>query len=178
MQRHLEVLLSEEKIQARVKELAEEVGHSIPTDNLLLVGILKGSVYFLTDFSRALSVPHEIDFMRVSSYEGESSRGVVQILKDLESNIEGRNVLIVEDVVDSGLTLSHLMEMLQVRGPKSLNVVTLLSKALARGKVAESKFVGFEIPDQFVVGYGLDLGEAYRHLPYIATFSHEASTAP
>ncbi len=161
-------LLTSAQIIQRTEELAREVRRDFGETDLLLVGILKGSLYFLADFSRALGGEVEIDFIQVSSYHGEkSSSGVVQIRKDLDSNIEGRDVLLVEDIVDTGTTLSHLRELLQVRKPRSLSVVSLLSKRVAKGNLFDVEYVGFEIPDEFVVGYGLDYGERYRNLPEV-----------
>jgi hypoxanthine phosphoribosyltransferase len=172
METYLESLISEEAMRRRVSELAAEIsadlaGVSAP----ILVGVLKGSVYFLTDLSRALSIDHEIEFIHISSYNGKkSSSGIVQIRKDLDTNIEGRNVIIVEDIVDSGATLAYLREWFASRKPKSLRVVSLLSKTEARVADVQVEYVGFEIPNEFVVGYGLDFGERYRNLPYIAIF--------
>lgn len=164
------ILISEEDIQKRVRELAKEVLASIQSERLLVVAILKGSLYFLADLTRLLPPTCEIDFIQVSSYHGgKSSSGVVQIRKDLDQSIEGRDVLIVEDIVDSGITLQYLRKFLKTRKPKSVAVVSLLSKRQAKNIVLPLEFVGFEIPDEFVVGYGLDYGELYRGLPYIAT---------
>ena len=164
----LEPLIKEDAIQAKVQELAQKIS-AAGSDNLLLIGVLKGSLHFLSDLSRRLSCEVEIDFISVSSYaHGKTSSGIVQIRKDLDTNIEGRDVLLVEDIVDTGATLRHLRELLGTRKPRSLKVVSLLSKLQARGISSEIEYVGFEIPDEFVVGYGLDYGERYRNLPYIA----------
>ena len=168
------VLVTEQQIRQRSTELAAEVGAHYrerggPHD-LLLVGVLKGAVMFMTDLARALPIPVQLEFMAVSSYgSGTSSSGVVRILKDLDRDIAGRDVLVVEDILDSGLTLSWLTKNLASRRPASLEVCTLLRKPAA-GKVAVGvRWVGFDIPDEFVVGYGLDYAERYRDLPYIGT---------
>ena len=168
------VLLTEEQIQNRVRELADEIAQRYPADSpqgdLLLVGVLKGAIFFMTDFARALPIPTQMEFMAVSSYgSSTSSSGVVRILKDLDKDIAGRNVLIVEDIIDSGLTLSWLMKNLSSRNPASLEVVTLLRKPDAVKTDVPVANVGFDIPNEFVVGYGLDYGERYRDLPYIGT---------
>lgn len=163
----LEPLITAEAIQSKVAEFAAQI--SGEHDELLLVGVLKGSFFFLSDLSRRMTCQVEIDFMQVSSYGGgKTSSGIVQIRKDLDTNIEGRDVLIVEDIVDTGATLRHLRDLLGTRKPRSLKVVSLLSKLQARGLASEIEYIGFEIPDEFVVGYGLDYGERYRNLPYIA----------
>lgn len=173
---HLESLITESEIQSKVKELAAEVSGSIPDDGqpIILLGILKGSVHFLSDLSRALwSLGREcqLEFMQVSSWHGgTSSSGVVQIKKDLDSSIEDRNVLIVEDILDTGRTLSHLRELLGTRHPKSLQICTLLSKPDARIVDVKCEFIGFSIPDRFVVGYGLDFDERYRNLQEVAVY--------
>jgi hypoxanthine phosphoribosyltransferase len=170
------VLLTEEQIQARIAELGAEIGNhyrdaAIETgQDLLLITVLKGAVIFVTDLARAIPVPTQFEFMAVSSYgTSTSSSGVVRILKDLDRDIEGRDVLIVEDVVDSGLTLSWLLRNLTSRHPRSLRVCTLLRKPDARGANVDIAFVGFDIPNDFVVGYGLDYDERYRDLSYIGT---------
>ncbi|WP_319429640.1 hypoxanthine phosphoribosyltransferase [Mycobacterium sp. RTGN5] len=169
------VLLSEEQIQARTAELAAVVGRdyadNLNGQDLLLVTVLKGAVMFVTDLARAIPLPTQLEFMAVSSYgTSTSSSGVVRILKDLDRDIHDRDVLIVEDIVDSGLTLSWLLRNLATRHPKSLRVCTLLRKpdAAVRGDV-NIAYVGFDIPNEFVVGYGLDYAERYRDLPYIGT---------
>ena len=169
-----EVLISEDQIQSRVAELASQVRSDYGESPLLLVAVLKGSFVFLADLARHLGESVEIDFVQVSSYgDGASSSGVVQIKKDLDVSIEGRDVLIVEDILDTGLTLAHLRELFATRRPKSLRVVTLLSKPGAVRHQAQAEYVGFEIPDVFVVGYGLDHAERYRNLPYVAVLPHE-----
>lgn len=165
----LESFLSELTIEERVKELAREIEREPCDEPLLLIGVLKGSIHFLSDLSRVLNCDVEIDFMQLSSYgNAKSSKGVVQIRKDLDINIEGRDVIIVEDIVDTGITLSYLREMLGTRSPRSLRVVALLSKTGARKVKVPVEYVGFEIPNEFVVGYGLDFAERYRNLPYVA----------
>ncbi|BBX63814.1 hypoxanthine-guanine phosphoribosyltransferase [Mycobacterium saskatchewanense] len=170
------VLLTEERIQARIAELGEEIGNHYRAataetgQDLLLITVLKGAVIFVTDLARAIPVPTQFEFMAVSSYgTSTSSSGVVRILKDLDRDIEGRDVLIVEDVVDSGLTLSWLLRNLTSRHPRSLQVCTLLRKPDARGANVDIAYVGFDIPNDFVVGYGLDYDERYRDLSYIGT---------
>ena len=164
----LETLISAETVQRRVGELARTLDGFNWDASPLLVGILKGSFHFLSDLGRAMKTDCEVDFMAASSYGGKkSSSGIVQIRKDLDINIEGRHVIIVEDIVDTGVTLSHLRELLCTRNPKSLHVVTLLSKRDARSVETPVELVGFEIPNEFVVGYGLDYDERFRNLPYI-----------
>jgi hypoxanthine phosphoribosyltransferase len=164
-----DVLVTGEALQARVAELGAELSRDYADTDLLLVGVLKGAVFFMADLVRQMTVPCEIDFMAVSSYGNSTdSSGVVRILKDLDANIEGRDVLIVEDIVDSGLTLSYLMRNLEARGPASLEVCALLTKPARRIADIECRYVGFEIPNRFVIGYGLDYGERYRSLPYVA----------
>ena len=170
------VLLTTEQIQARIAELGREIGETyrnaaIETgQDLLLITVLKGAVIFVTDLARAIPLPTQFEFMAVSSYgSSTSSSGVVRILKDLDRDIEGRDVLIVEDVVDSGLTLSWLLRNLTTRHPRSLRVCTLLRKPDAKGAHVDMAYVGFDIPNDFVVGYGLDYDERYRDLSYIGT---------
>ena len=164
----LDRLISAEEIRARTIEIARAIDEA-SSEPLLLIAILKGSVHFLSDLGRALQRETEVDFIQVSSYRDQKhSSGVVQIRKDSDINMEGRNVLIVEDIVDTGATLNHLRELLATRNPKSLAVATLLSKPEARKVQVPIEYVGFEIPNEFVVGYGLDYAERYRNLPYIA----------
>ena len=164
-----EVLVDAETLQRRVREMGEEISQAYRGKELLLVGVLKGAVFFVADVMRAIDVPVEVDFMAVSSYgSATDSSGVVRILKDLDMAIEGRDVLIVEDIVDSGLTLQYLMRSLRARNPASLEVCALLTKPARRKVDLPIRFVGFEIPDRFAIGYGLDHAERYRNLPYVA----------
>ncbi len=166
------VLVSEEQIQQRISELATELDDLYGTDTPLMVGVLNGAVAFMTDLMRAMTIPVEIDFMAVSSYgTSTKSTGVVRILKDLNNEIEGRDVLVVEDIVDSGLTLRYLLDVLQTRNPASVEVVALLRKAKPDAVPIPVDLVGFDIPDEFVVGYGLDYAERYRNLPYVAVLN-------
>jgi hypoxanthine phosphoribosyltransferase len=164
-----EVLIDEETLQARVVELGGEISADYAARDLLLVGVLKGAVFFMADLMRELTVPCEIDFMAISSYGAATdSSGVVRILKDLDINVAERHVLVVEDIIDSGLTLSYLMRNLTSRKPASLEVVALLTKPGRREIDVPVRYVGFEIPNRFVIGYGLDFAERYRNLPYVA----------
>ncbi|QGU01253.1 Hypoxanthine phosphoribosyltransferase [Corynebacterium kalinowskii] len=166
------VLIDEATLHARIQELADKVSETYKDseDDLILVCVLKGAALFLTDFARALSIPSQMEFMAVSSYgNSTSSSGVVRILKDLDRDIEDRNVVIVEDIIDSGLTLSWLIKNLQNRNPKSLEVVSLLRKPEAVKAKVDLFDVGFEIPNEFVIGYGLDYAERYRDLPFVGT---------
>jgi hypoxanthine phosphoribosyltransferase len=164
-----EVLVSAEELQRRVRELGEEISGDYAGRSLLLVGVLKGAVFFLSDLMRFIDIPVEVDFMAVASYgSATDSSGVVRILKDLDAAIEGRDVLIVEDIVDSGLTLQYLMRNLGSRNPRSLEVCALLTKPDRRKVELPTRYVGFEIADRFVVGYGLDYGERHRNLPFVA----------
>src|SRR5215213_9311638 len=162
------VLVSSDDIQQKVRELGERITGDYREDKLLLVGILRGAVVFLSDLMRHLELPCEIDFMEVSSYgAGTQSSGVVRILKDLEEDITGRHVLVVEDIIDTGLTLSYLLRSLQAREPASLEVCALLTKPSRRRVELDVKYLGFEIPNRFVIGYGLDFAERYRNLPFV-----------
>jgi hypoxanthine phosphoribosyltransferase len=164
-----EILIEEEPLQARIAELGAEISREYEGRDLLLVGVLKGAVFFMADLMRELTIPCEIDFMAISSYGAATdSSGVVRILKDLDANISGRDVLVVEDIIDSGLTLSYLMRSLKARKPASLEICALLTKPERREIDVPVKFVGFEIPNKFVIGYGLDFAERYRNLPYVA----------
>ena len=163
-----EVLVEEESLRTRVAELGEEISADYAGRDLLLVGVLKGAVFFMADLMRHLTVPCEVDFMAISSYgDATDSSGIVRILKDLDINIEGRDVLVVEDIIDSGLTLSYLIRNLESREPASLEVCALLTKPSRREIDVPVRYVGFEIPNKFVVGYGLDFAERYRNLPYV-----------
>ncbi|MBI9001046.1 hypoxanthine phosphoribosyltransferase [Corynebacterium sp. CCM 9185] len=166
------VLVTEEDLQRRVAEMAAKVSaeHADDEQDLILIGVLKGAVFFMTDFARALTIPSQMEFMAVSSYgNASSSSGVVRIMKDLDRNIDGRNVLIVEDIIDSGLTLSWLIKNLKSRGPKTLEVISLLRKPEAVRAKVDFSDIGFDIPNEFVVGYGLDYAERYRDLPYVGS---------
>ena len=173
------ILIGEEELQNRVQELADMVSEKYADSehDLLLVCVLKGAAFFLTDFARKLSIPSELEFMAVSSYGAStSSSGVVRILKDLDRDIAGRDVLIVEDIIDSGLTLSWLIRNLEGRNPASLNVVTLLRKPEVVKADIDLLDVGFDIPNEFVIGYGLDFAERYRDLPYVGTLHPDVYT--
>lgn len=162
------VLIGSEEIGRRVQQLGAEISRDYVDREPILVNILKGGFVFLADLTRAVSVPHEVDFMAISSYHGGTeSTGVVKIEKDLKSNITDRDVLIVEDIVDTGLTLNHLLEVLGTRNPRSIRICTLLDKVSRREKDVPLAYTGFEIPDEFVIGYGLDYDEKYRNLPFI-----------
>jgi len=164
-----EVLVTAEDLQRRVAELGEQISRDYADRSLLLVGVLKGAVFFLSDLMRFIDIPVEVDFMAVASYgSATDSSGVVRILKDLDVAIEGRDVLIVEDIVDSGLTLQYLLRNLGSRNPRTLEVCALLTKPERRKVDLPARYVGFEIPDRFVVGYGLDYAERNRNLPFVA----------
>ena len=164
------VLISEQEISAKLEELAGQIDRDYAGQEVLLVGVLKGAFMVISDLSRALTVPVQIDFMAVSSYgSATSTSGVVRILKDLDKDIVGRHLLIVEDIIDSGLTLAYLLRNLRSRGPASVEVCALLRKPDAAKVQIPVKYVGFDIPNEFVVGYGLDYAENYRNLPYIGT---------
>ncbi|MEQ2519174.1 hypoxanthine phosphoribosyltransferase [Ruthenibacterium sp. CLA-JM-H11] len=170
----LRVLLSEEEIHAKVKEMGKKITEDYKNSNLMLVTVLKGAVVFLADIMREIDVPAEIDFMVVSSYgSGVKSSGVVKIVKDLDVPLEGKDILIVEDILDSGLTLSYIKELLASRGPRSIKVATLLDKPSRRKVDLQADYVGFSVPDEFVIGYGLDYDEKYRNLPYIGILKPE-----
>ena len=163
-----EVLIDRDVLQRRIHELGEEISSDYAGRDLLLIGVLKGAVFFMADLMRNLTIPCEIDFMAISSYgDSTDSSGVVRILKDLDINIEGRDVLIVEDIIDSGLTLSYLMRNLEAREPASLEICALLTKPDRRETEVPVHYIGFEIPNRFVIGYGLDFAERYRNLPYV-----------
>jgi hypoxanthine phosphoribosyltransferase len=163
-----EILIDEDTLSSRVAELGAEVSGDYQGRDLLLIGVLKGAVFFMADLMRHITVPCEVDFMAISSYgDSTDSSGIVRILKDLDINIEGRDVLVVEDIIDSGLTLSYLIRNLESREPSSLEVCALLTKPSRREIDVPVRYVGFEIPNKFVVGYGLDFAERYRNLPYV-----------
>jgi hypoxanthine phosphoribosyltransferase len=163
-----DVLIDPDTLKARIVELGAQITRDYEGSNLLLIGVLKGSVFFMADLARAIDLPLEMDFMAVSSYGNETeSSGVVRMLKDLDAPIAGRDVLIVEDIIDSGRTLSYLVELLQQRGPASIEICALLTKPERAEVDVDCRYVGFEIPNRFVVGYGLDYAERYRNLEYI-----------
>ena len=168
------VLLSEEQIQGKIHELAARVAADYAGKEVLLVGVLKGAVLFMSDFARALQLPTQMEFMAVSSYgSATSSSGIVRILKDLDRDISGRHVLVLEDIIDSGLTLSWLLKNLGGRQPASLEVCTLLRKPDAVKVEVPVKYIGFDIPNEFVIGYGLDYAERYRDLPFVGRLKPE-----
>jgi len=162
----VEILFSEEQIRTRVEDLARQISKDYEDRMLVLVSILRGSVFFATDLARHVQLPLSMDFLSISSY-GEGSEGVVRITKDLEENIAGKDVLVIEDIVDTGFTLKYLLRTLGGRNPKSIEVCTLLDRRARRIIDLDLKYIGFEIPDKFVVGYGLDFRQRYRNRPYI-----------
>ena len=174
----MEVLISSDDIQRRVCEIAKHIARDHPEGTPLLVGVLSGCVLFVADLMRALPIPHEVDFVSVSSYRSSSeSSGKPRLVKDLEREIKGRDVVIVEDIVDSGYTLEFLRETFLARGPRKLRIAALLDRSDRRVRPVPVDYVGFEIPDRFVVGYGLDYAERFRHLPYIAALRPEEMNA-
>ena len=169
-----EILVQADVLQRRVRELAKQISDDYEGEELMLVCVLKGAVFFLADLMRHLDVPCEVDCMAVASYGASTdSSGVVRILKDLDAPIEGRHVLIVEDIVDSGLTLKYLLRNLAARKPKTLEVCALLTKPERRKAQIDAKYIGFEIPNKFVIGYGLDHAERHRNLPFVAALTTE-----
>lgn len=168
MAERVEVLISEETVDAKIKELGEQISRDYEGKELHIICILKGSIFFTCELAKRITVPVTLDFMSVSSYGSDTkSSGVIKIAKDLDESILGRDVLVIEDIVDSGNTLSYLLEMLQSRKPNSLRLCTLLDKPERRRKPVHVDYTGFEIPDEFVVGYGLDYAQKYRNLPYV-----------
>jgi hypoxanthine phosphoribosyltransferase len=173
-----QILIDEEALAGRITELADEVSTDYADRDLLLIGVLKGAVFFMADLMRQITVPCEVDFMAISSYGGSTdSSGVVRILKDLDINIRDRDVLVVEDIIDSGLTLQYLMRNLSSREPASLEVCALLTKPARREIEVPVRYVGFEIPNHFVIGYGLDYAERYRNLPYVGVLNERLMPA-
>ncbi|MBS4804107.1 MAG: hypoxanthine phosphoribosyltransferase [Clostridium sp.] len=168
------VLLTEEQIVKRAKEMGNEISNDYKGKDLLIVGILKGSVVFASELIKNITIPTEIDFMAVSSYGNSSeTTGVVRILKDLDHSIEGKDIIIVEDIIDSGVTLDYLLKYLKARKANSIEIVTLLTKPARRKVDINVKYCGFEVPDEFLVGYGLDYAEKYRNLPYVGILKEE-----
>ena len=169
----LRVLLSEDEIREKVRELGGKITADYKNSNLMLVTVLKGAVVFLADLMRQIDVPAEIDFMVVSSYGSGVKSSVVKIVKDLDVPLAGKDILIVEDILDSGLTLSYIKELLESRGPRSIRIATLLDKPSRRKVDLQADYIGFSVPDEFVIGYGLDYDEKYRNLPYIGILKPE-----
>lgn len=169
------ILISQEELQSRIRELGSQLAQDYAGKNLLLLGVLKGAVVFLVDLAKAIDLPLQMDFMAVSSYGASTkSSGVVRILKDLDSAVDGRDILVVEDIIDTGLTLRYILENLSMRNPASIKVCALLVKDKdGRTDDLTADYVGFRIPDKFVVGYGLDYAELYRNLPYVAILKGE-----
>ncbi|HIW21500.1 MAG TPA: hypoxanthine phosphoribosyltransferase [Candidatus Dorea intestinavium] len=169
MSETIKVLLSEEEVEKRIKALGEQISKDYEGKNVHLICVLKGGVFFMCELAKNITVPVSLDFMSVSSYgDGKSSSGVVKIVKDLDESLEGKDVIVVEDIIDSGRTLSYLLEILKKRGPKSMKLCTLLDKPERRVvEGVQVDYLGFQIPDEFVVGYGLDYAQKYRNLPYI-----------
>ena len=172
------VLVSEEQLKAKVAELGAQISKDYKGKNLVLVSILKGSVVFMADLMRAISIPCNIDFMVVSSYGGSNTTtsGLVKIIKDLDGDLSGKDVLIVEDILDTGVTLSNLVPMLKMRNPSSVKICTILDKPSRRKADIAPDYEGFQVPDEFVVGYGLDYDEKYRNLPYVGVLKPEVYT--
>jgi hypoxanthine phosphoribosyltransferase len=168
------VMYSEEQIDARVREIADEISRDYAGEEVHLICILKGSIFFTAELAKRINVPVTLDFMSVSSYgDGTESTGRIKIIKDLDENIAGKNVIVIEDIIDSGRTLSFLMDMLSVRKPKSLKLCTLLNKPERRVVNINVDYIGFDIPDKFVVGYGMDYAQKYRALPYVGIVQTE-----
>jgi hypoxanthine phosphoribosyltransferase len=171
-----EILVQPDELRRKVADLGDAISRDYEGRDLLLVGVLKGAIFFLSDLMREISIPCEVDFMAVASYgSATDSSGVVRILKDLDQPIEGRHVLIVEDIVDSGLTLQYLLRNLRARGPESVEVCALLTKPERRKIELEARYVGFEIPNRFAIGYGLDHDERYRNLPFVAALQRQST---
>lgn len=169
-----EILFSEEVLAKRIKDIANQISEDYKGKELVVVGILKGSVIFAAELIKNISIPCEIDFMAVSSYgDSTETSGVVRILKDLDNNIEGKNILVVEDIVDTGVTLTYLLKYLKARKAKSIEIVSLLNKQSRRTSDLDVKYIGFEVPDGFIVGYGIDYAEKYRNLPFIGILKAE-----
>ncbi|MGN0367786.1 MAG: hypoxanthine phosphoribosyltransferase [Wujia sp.] len=172
MEPKIEVMISEEQVEARIKEIAAQLSEEYAGKNLHIIGVLKGSVFFMCELAKHMTIPVTMDFMAVSSYGNDTkSSGIVKMVKDLDESIEGRDVLLVEDILDSGRTLSYLASILKKRNPESFKVVTLLDKPERRVVDMEPDITGFVVPDRFVVGYGLDCAQKYRNLPYIGVIS-------
>ena len=168
MREEISVLISEQDVDAKIAEIGKQISEDYAGEQVHLICILKGSVFFTCELAKRITVPVSLDFMSVSSYgDGTASSGIVKIAKDLDETLEGKNVIVIEDIIDSGRTLHYLLDVLQKRNPKSMKLCTLLDKPDRRVKDVKVDYVGFEIPDKFVVGYGLDYAQRYRNLPYI-----------
>ena len=175
MAEHIRVLLSEDEVDKRIQEIGEQISRDYAGKQVHLVCVLKGGSFFMCELAKRITIPVSLDFMSVSSYGSDTkSSGVVKIVKDLDDSLAGKNVIVVEDIVDSGRTLSYLLEMLQDRGPKSMRLCTLLDKPERRVVDVKVDYTGFKIPDEFVVGYGLDYDQKYRNLPYIGVVEFDA----
>lgn len=174
MAEHVDVLLTEEEVNTRIQQIGEQISKDYAGKQVHLVCVLKGGSFFMCELAKRITVPVSLDFMSVSSYGSDTkSSGVIKIVKDLDDSIKDKDVLVVEDIVDSGRTLSYLLEMLKARGPKSLHLCTLLDKPDRRVVPVKVDYTGFQIPDEFVVGYGLDYDQRYRNLPYIGIVSFD-----
>ncbi|WP_142413501.1 hypoxanthine phosphoribosyltransferase [Hathewaya massiliensis] len=172
-----EILYSEEELRIKIKELGEKISKDYEGEDLILIGILKGSVVFMSDLLKEITIPCRMDFMAVSSYgNSSSSSGVVRILKDLDYEIEGKHVLVIEDIIDSGITLKYLLKYLKSKNPESVEVACLLNKQERRKVEIDVKYLGYEVPDYFLVGYGLDYAEKYRNLPFVGILKEEVYT--
>ena len=170
----IKIMIGQKELEKRIAEMGEEISRDYAGKKLLLVSILKGSIVFMADLMRAITIPCSIDFMAVSSYgSGTKTSGVVRILKDLDKPISGWNVLIVEDILDSGMTLQYIMELLSARDPESIRICTLFDKPERRVTNVRANYVGLQVPDEFIVGYGLDYNEIYRNVPYIGVLKPE-----
>lgn len=168
MAESIKVLISEEEVSKRIAEIGKEISEAYAGKEIHLICVLKGGVFFMCDLAKTISIPVSMDFMSVSSYgDGTSSSGIIKIVKDLDESLEGKHVMVVEDIIDSGRTLSYLLEILEKRKPASMGLCTLLDKPDRRVRDVKVDYVGFEVPDEFVVGYGLDYAQKYRNLPYI-----------
>lgn len=169
-----EIIIKEDEVLSKIKELSKQISEDYKNKNLLVVGILKGSVIFASDLIKNIEIPCEIDFMAVSSYGNSSeTSGVVRIIKDLDHSIDGKDIIIVEDIIDSGVTLDYLIRYLKTRNVNSVKIAALLSKPSRRKVEIDVEYLGFEVPDEFIVGYGLDYAEKYRNLPYVAILKEE-----
>ncbi len=168
----LKILISEEELHKRIKELAKQIYEDYKGEELTFICILKGSIFFTVDLSKEMPCDINFEFIRVSSYHGQNSTGVIEMKVELQGDIKGKDVIIIEDIIDTGRTLSYLMEYLRSKGPKSLKICSLLDKKERRVCKMDADYVGFDIPDKFVLGYGLDVDEKYRNLPYIGYFDN------